>query len=107
MGYELVLDALGDATRRRIVERLSSGPLPVGEIAGGLPVSRPAVSKHLRVLQDAGLVTHESSGTRNLYRLDSRGLDELRAWTEAYWDTVLAGFADHAKRRARRRDEDR
>ena len=102
MGYELVLDALGDGTRRRIVERLRSGPLPVGAIAAGLPVSRPAVSKHLRVLEDAGLVTHEPSGTRNLYRLDARGLEELRDWTDGYWDAVLARFAEHVTKGKKR-----
>ena len=102
MSYELVLDALGDGTRRRIVERLASGPLPVGEIAIGLPVSRPAVSKHLRLLEDAGLVTHESAGTRNVYRLDRRGVDELRAWTETHWDTVLTAYAAHVTKRGKR-----
>jgi DNA-binding transcriptional ArsR family regulator len=102
MSYEFVLDALGDGTRRRIVERLAAGPLAVGEIAVDLPVSRPAVSKHLRVLEEAGLVTHESSGTRNVYRLDRRGLDELRTWTETHWDTVLMSFTEHVKRRGKR-----
>lgn len=97
MSYETVLDALGDGTRRRIVERLAGGSLPVGEIARALPVSRPAVSKHLRVLQEAGLVTHEPAGTRNLYRLDPAGLEELRAWTEQHWENVLAHFAEHVE----------
>ena len=102
MSYELVLDALGDATRRRIVERLGAGPLPVGEIAAGLPVSRPAVSKHLRLLEDAGLVAHEPVGTRNVYRLDDAGLAELRAWTERHWDTALGRFAEHTRKRGSR-----
>ena len=102
MSYEAAFDALGDATRRRIVERLADGPLAVGEIADTLPVSRPAVSRHLRVLQDAGLVTYEPSGTRNVYRLDRRGVDELRTWTETHWSSVLERFAEHVERRGRR-----
>jgi DNA-binding transcriptional ArsR family regulator len=98
MGYEAVLDALGDPTRRRILERLRLGPLPVGDVAAGLPVSRPAVSKHLRVLEGAGLVTYEASGTRHLYRIDADGLAALRAWVEGFWGVALAGFADHVSK---------
>ena len=105
MSYELVLDALGDATRRRLVERLRGGPLAVGELAARLPVSRPAVSKHLKVLTEAGLVTHEVDGTRRIYRLDPRGLDELRRWTEQFWDGALEGFASHVDRRTRQSRE--
>ena len=101
MSYELVLDALGDPTRRRLVDRLRHGPLAVGELAAPLPVSRPAVSKHLRVLTEAGLVTHEVAGTRRIYRLDPRGLDELRRWTEEFWSGALEGFACHVERRTR------
>ena len=90
-----MLDAVGDPTRRRILDRLRAGPVAVGEIAAGLPVSRPAVSKHLRVLEDCGLVTHEPAGTRNLYRLDRRGLESLRAWVDGFWDDVLDRFAEH------------
>ncbi len=75
-----VLDALGERTRREIVARLRDGPLPVGELAAALPVGRPAVSKHLRVLEDAGLVEHRSVGTRNLYALAPQGLVALRQW---------------------------
>ncbi|HVE97833.1 MAG TPA: metalloregulator ArsR/SmtB family transcription factor [Mycobacteriales bacterium] len=95
MSYESVLDALGDGTRRRLVEQLRGGPRSVTELAAAFPVSRPAISKHLRVLSECGLVTHETSGTRNLYRLDPRGLAELRRWTEQFWDDVLGSFADH------------
>ena len=94
MGYEAVLDAVGDPTRRRILDRLRHGPVAVGEIAAGLPVSRPAVSKHLRVLEQCGLVAHEPAGTRNLYRLDGRGLEALRAWVDEFWDVVLDRFAE-------------
>jgi DNA-binding transcriptional ArsR family regulator len=95
MGYGTVLDALGDPTRRRIVEGLRDGPLAVGEIARPLPVSRPAVSRHLRVLEAAGLVNHVVAGTRHLYRLDERGLAELRRWVDGVWTAALDRFAAH------------
>jgi DNA-binding transcriptional ArsR family regulator len=86
------LDALGDPTRRQVFELLRSGPRSVGELAAELPVSRPAVSQHLRVLQSAGLVTHRPNGTRNLYELDADGVVALRAWVDAFWDEALARF---------------
>lgn len=89
------LDALGDPTRRRIVEHLRDGPVAVGELAAQLPVGRPAVSKHLRVLEGAGLVQHDSVGTRNLYALAPEGSVALQQWLVATWDTVLERFADH------------
>ena len=89
----LALDALGDPTRRRIVELLADGARPVGEIAADLPVGRPAVSKHLKVLEGAGLVTHSSRGTRNLYALAPEGLVDLQQWLVATWDRVLTSFA--------------
>lgn len=85
-----VLDALGDPMRREIVERLSGGALPVGELAASLPIGRPAVSKHLRVLTNAGLVQHSSRGTRNLYVLAPEGQRELQQWLVAMWDGALA-----------------
>jgi DNA-binding transcriptional ArsR family regulator len=85
-----VLDALGDRTRREILHRLHGGPLPVGELAAALPVGRPAVSKHLRVLEGAGLVEHRSVGTRNLYALAPGGLAPLQVWLASTWDTTLA-----------------
>jgi DNA-binding transcriptional ArsR family regulator len=88
------LDALGDPTRRAIVELLSAGPSPVGRLADRLPVSRPAVSQHLRVLKDAGLVSSDAVGTRRLYRLDPRGPAELRAYLDRFWTTALASFAE-------------
>src|SRR5688500_8725896 len=100
MGYESVLDALGDPTRRAVFERVARGPVPVGVIADALPVSRPAVSRHLRVLTDAGLVTHRREGTRHLYALDRRGLAELHDWVGGYWDEVLARFAEHVDQEA-------
>jgi DNA-binding transcriptional ArsR family regulator len=86
------MDALGDPTRRAIFERLRGGPLAVGEIAEGLPVSRPAVSQHLRVLKDAGLVTERRDGTRHVYRLDPDGLVQLRAYFDGFWTAALASF---------------
>lgn len=86
------LDALGDPTRRQIFELLRSGPRSVGELAAGLPVSRPAVSQHLRVLEGAHLVTHRRDGTRHLYELDSAGVGLLRDWVDGFWNEALARF---------------
>jgi DNA-binding transcriptional ArsR family regulator len=93
------LDALGDPTRRQVFELLRSGPRSVGELAAELPVSRPAVSQHLRVLQSAGLVTHRRNGTRNLYELDAQGVVELRSWVDAFWDEALARFKAAAEKK--------
>ena len=87
-----ILDALGDPTRRSIFERLRRGPRPVGELARDLPVSRPAVSQHLRVLKDAGLVRDEPQGTRRVYRVDPEGVAALRAWADRFWDEPLAAY---------------
>jgi len=86
------LGVLGDPTRRAILERLRGGPLSVAEIARDLPVSRPAVSQHLRVLKEAGLVSERRSGTRRLYRLDLNGLATLRAYLDSFWEEALAAF---------------
>jgi DNA-binding transcriptional ArsR family regulator len=86
------LDALGDPTRRHIFELLRGGPRSVGELAGDLPVSRPAVSQHLRVLADARPVTHRKNGTRHLYALDSEGVGVLREWVDGFWNEALARF---------------
>jgi DNA-binding transcriptional ArsR family regulator len=91
-----VLDALGDPTRRAVLELLQGGAKPVGEIARGLPVSRPAVSQHLRVLKEAGLVRDRADGTRRLYSVDAAGLSALRAYLETYWDSALAAFKEAA-----------
>jgi DNA-binding transcriptional ArsR family regulator len=96
------MDALGDSTRRAIFERLREGPLAVGEIAAGLPVSRPAVSQHLRVLKEAGLVSERRDGTRRLYRLDPDGLAGLRTYFDQFWTTALADFKAAAEARERR-----
>jgi DNA-binding transcriptional ArsR family regulator len=88
-----VLDALGDRTRRAIVDLLAERPRPVGELAAELPVGRPAVSLHLRVLRDAGLVQDSASGTRRIYRLDPEGLALLRTYLDRMWATALDNFA--------------
>jgi DNA-binding transcriptional ArsR family regulator len=93
------LDALGDPTRRQIFELLRAGPRSVGELAGDLPVSRPAVSQHLRVLEDARLVTHRKNGTRHLYELDSAGVGVLRDWVAGFWNEALARFKAAAETR--------
>ncbi|TML55076.1 MAG: winged helix-turn-helix transcriptional regulator [Actinobacteria bacterium] len=95
------MDALGHPTRRAIFEQLRSGARSVGEIAAELPVSRPAVSQHLRVLKEAGLVTERRNGTRRLYRLNPDGLDELRRYVEDYWTDALAAFKAEAERERR------
>ena len=100
---EAVLGALGNPTRRAIVRLLGRGPKPVGEIAAELPISRPAVSKHLRVLEHAGLVRHEPHGTRNVFRLDRPGFDSARAWLDSFWEHALARFAIVAENTRRRR----
>jgi DNA-binding IclR family transcriptional regulator len=91
-----VFDALGEPVRRRILELLRLGPTPVTELASQLPVGRPAVSKHLRVLGDAGLVEHSSAGTRNLYVLAPGGLAAAQQWLVRTWDSALAAYADEA-----------
>jgi DNA-binding transcriptional ArsR family regulator len=84
--------ALGDRTRRAIFERLAEGPCSVGEIAGGLPVSRPAVSQHLKVLKDAGLVVDQPAGNRRIYRIDPTGLAALRADLDRFWSSALSAY---------------
>jgi DNA-binding transcriptional ArsR family regulator len=91
--------ALGDPTRRQIFERLAKGPLAVGALAEGLPVSRPAVSQHLKVLKDARLVVAEEDGTRRLYRVDTAGVEAMRKYLDRFWDRALAAFKAAAERR--------
>jgi DNA-binding transcriptional ArsR family regulator len=90
----MAFTALGDPTRRAIFEQLRGGPRSVGELAGSLPVSRPAVSQHLRVLREAGLVADRKEGTRRLYRVAPQGVAELRDYLNEFWDEVLAEFKD-------------
>jgi DNA-binding transcriptional ArsR family regulator len=88
-----MFSALSDPTRREVFGRLRGGGLAVGEIARGLPVSRPAVSQHLKVLKDAGLVTDQADGTRRIYHIDPNGLAAMRAWLDQFWDVALQAFA--------------
>ena len=98
MPYEDAISAMGDPTRRAILERLADSPRSVGEVARGLPVSRPAVSQHLRVLREAGLVSERREGTRRVYRVDPKGLAELRAYFDTFWTRALADFKSTAER---------
>jgi DNA-binding transcriptional ArsR family regulator len=93
---ERTLTALGDRTRQAIVARLFDGPRSVSELAADLPVSRPAVSQHLKVLKDARLVRDEARGTRRIYRLDPAGAAALRAYYERFWNAALDAFREHA-----------
>jgi DNA-binding transcriptional ArsR family regulator len=86
--------ALADPTRREIFERLARRPLAVGELASQLPVSRPAVSQHLKVLKEAGLVMDHAEGTRRVYRVDPQGVDAMRRYLDRFWDRALAAFKE-------------
>jgi DNA-binding transcriptional ArsR family regulator len=90
--------ALSDPTRRQVLERLAEGPRAVGDIAEGLPVSRPAVSQHLKVLKEAGLVSDRQDGARRIYAIDPKGLGAMRAWLDQFWDTALLAFKAEAER---------
>src|ERR1700746_2411725 len=98
MTYDSALAALADPTRRLVFERLRSGPQPVGALARGLPVSRPAVSQHLKVLKEAGLVTDRPEGTRRVYHIDPHGLGALRGWLDQFWDAALMAFQTEVER---------
>jgi DNA-binding transcriptional ArsR family regulator len=98
-----VFDALGDPVRRQILELLTAGPTPVGELAELLPVGRPAVSKHLKVLSGVGLIQHRSVGTRNLYALAPEGLVAAQQWLVSTWDDALKRFADEVAQDGERR----
>jgi len=108
IAYGDAIGALGDPTRRAVFERLGSGPLAVSELAAGLPVSRPAVSQHLRVLREAGLVTEHREGTRRIYALAPRGVGDLRNYFDTFWTQALDSYqaaaeAKHAKAQEARR----
>lgn len=94
------LAALGEPMRQAIVQRLAAGPAAVGELAAALPVSRPAVSQHLKVLKEAGIVTVRQKGTRRVHHLDPAGLGDVRRWVESLWDAALPAFAEAAERAA-------
>jgi DNA-binding transcriptional ArsR family regulator len=100
---EAQLDALGDSTRRAILARLLAGPMPVGRLARDFPVSRPAISQHLRVLKDAGLVADRPEGNRRLYRLNPEGFESLRAYFDRFWTQALDAFKERAEQRRPRR----
>ena len=98
MAYGNALAVLADPTRRRVFERLRAGPRPVNALAAGLPVSRPAVSQHLRVLREAGLVDERSEGARRIYSIRREGLMELRDWLDTFWDDALMAFQQEAEK---------
>jgi len=107
MAYGSALSALADPTRRRVFERLRSGPQPVGVIARGLPVSRPAVSQHLKALKEAGLVGDRPEGTRRVYYIDPQGLGALRKWLDQFWDEALAAFQAEVETASDQKDRDK
>ena len=98
MAYGSALTVLADPTRRQVFERLRAGPRPVNVLAAGLPVSRPAVSQHLKALKDAGLVEERSEGVRRIYSLRRAGLMELREWLDSFWGDALEAFRLEAER---------
>ena len=108
MAYGNALSALADPTRRRVFERLRQGPRPVGVIARRMPVSRTAVSQHLKALKDAGLVADRQEGTRRVYFIDPHGLGALRRWLDQFWDEALAAFQAEVERgKSEQKDWDR
>jgi DNA-binding transcriptional ArsR family regulator len=98
MTYGIALAVLADPTRRQVFERLRAGPRSVSVLASGLPVSRPAVSQHLRTLKDAGLVEERSEGVRRIYSLRREGLQELRDWLDSFWNDALTAFKAEAEK---------
>lgn len=92
--HQSQLDALGDATRRAIVQRLLEGPISVGKLAEEFPISRPAISQHLRVLKEARLVSDEAKGAKRVYRLDPRGFNSLRDYFDQFWSIALKAFQE-------------
>jgi len=97
MAYESVLAALADPTRRAVFEKLRERPRAVGELADDLPVSRPAVSQHMKVFRDAGLVADRAEGAKRVYYIDPHGLGPLRAWLDQFWDHALEAFRAEAE----------
>lgn len=100
-----MLSTLADPTRRAIFEKLAEMPQPVGRLAEGLPVSRPAVSQHLKVLKDAGLVSEIAEGTRRIYRIDPRGIGVMRDWLDRFWHQAMDDFASYANQLAKEEKE--
>ncbi|NQY98083.1 MAG: winged helix-turn-helix transcriptional regulator [Henriciella sp.] len=97
MTYERSLDALADSTRRLLLQELARGPQSVSALAQRLPVSRPAVSQHLKALKEADLATDTAEGTRRIYRINPQGLEALRQWLDAFWDTAMQNLKDEAR----------
>jgi DNA-binding transcriptional ArsR family regulator len=102
MTYGSALAALADPTRRAVFERLRNGPRSVKTLAAGLPVSRPAVSQHLKALKDAGLVEERSEGVRRIYSVRREGLQELRDWLDSFWGEALVAFKEEVEKPRRR-----
>src|SRR5438309_10330812 len=102
MSYGMTLEILADPTRRTIVDKLRRGPATVQAIADGLPVSRPAVSKHLKLMLQAGVVRMETDGTRHFYEIDLKKIDEVRRYLDTFWDTELARFKERADKEGKR-----
>jgi DNA-binding transcriptional ArsR family regulator len=103
MTYANALAVLADPTRRKVFERLRAGPRPVNALAAGMPVSRPAVSQHLKALKEAGLVEERSEGVRRIYSVRREGLAELRTWLESFWGDALDAFKLEAENSYQRR----
>ena len=98
MTYDKTFAALSDPTRRRVFERLAAGPQAVGDLARGMPVSRPAISQHLKVLKEARLISDRREGTRRIYEIDPHGLGLVRTWLDQLWDHALRSFKAEAER---------
>jgi DNA-binding transcriptional ArsR family regulator len=98
MAYQKTFAALADPTRRAVFERLAERPRAVGALAKELPVSRPAVSQHLKILKEAGLVTDQADGASRVYHIDPKGLGQMRAWLDRFWDVALAAFQAEVER---------
>src|SRR5262245_45301637 len=103
MTYGSAIEALADPTRRKIFERLRRGPSAVGVLAEDMPVSRPAVSQHLKVLKEAGLVSEEQDGARRIYHIDPQGLGQLRKWLDGFWDDALENFKAEAEGKGKKK----
>lgn len=103
MSYEDAFAALGDPTRKTVFDRLRQGPKTVGALAAGLPVSRPAISQHLKILKEAGLVADQAEGTRRLYRIDRKGLEGLKTWLATVWEEAEAAHLDEIARQLEER----
>lgn len=107
MTYQNILAALSDPTRRAVFEQLRDGPKSVGRIAAELPVSRPAVSQHLKVLREAGLVADRAEGTQRVYYIDPKGLGPLRAWLDQFWTQALTAFEAEVEAHVHSKTKDR